>query len=620
VRCIRLGLFGVFFLALTNSAPAHADLITGLVAYYPFAGNANDATGHGHDGTVVGATLTTGHDGTSGHAYDFNGSNGKITIPNALPLNMSGPMSITAWVKLRSVTREVMIVGKSDYMVHTNYLVRIKPGGAVRWEYNWYSDVGSAPLVVDRWYHIAVTAESPSTNTARHIYIDGVPQAITAVGSPGSHGIVAEPVTIGWAGYGYEYFDGAIDDVCIYNRELSAAEVERLAVKGIPFLETSPKSLTFDAQLYQGNPPPQSLTISTGSQDSLIYAVTKDGSWLSIQPGGGGPIPPNATETIGVNTNGLSAGVYNGAVILSSPMAVNGQDSVGVVLSLHDPAVSLLGTRAIIQFATWPGEFGDSLRYTVGPGHEYYAYDDGDVFKIETVVEIGDDEIAARQNIWYTGYGGGTVYGQYIRIGGLRLAGCGVIGGVQVLGMEGASLTEFGPDYVILHVYGGCAGWGCSDWGPYFNSIRVRILATECGACCDLATGNCSTGAQSDCSAGSIWHGEWLNCDSASCQVAGSPPSAGGAPDMGFDAAPNPFVRSTVFWYQVSEPGPVHLEVFSLSGRLVRTLVDGEVGLGRHAMEWDGRDAAGRPVATGIYFARVAAPGTKYTRAIVRIK
>jgi len=44
--------------ALLLSHPSHADLTTGLVAYYPFNGNANDASGNGNNGTVNGATLT----------------------------------------------------------------------------------------------------------------------------------------------------------------------------------------------------------------------------------------------------------------------------------------------------------------------------------------------------------------------------------------------------------------------------------------------------------------------------------------------------------------------------------------------------------------------------------
>ena len=52
---------------------AFADLKDGLVAYYPFNGNANDESGNGNNGTVNGATLTTDRFGNTNKAYSFNG-------------------------------------------------------------------------------------------------------------------------------------------------------------------------------------------------------------------------------------------------------------------------------------------------------------------------------------------------------------------------------------------------------------------------------------------------------------------------------------------------------------------------------------------------------------------
>ena len=49
------------------------DLKKGLVAYYPFSGNANDKSGNGNNGTVYGASLTTDRNGELNRAYSFNG-------------------------------------------------------------------------------------------------------------------------------------------------------------------------------------------------------------------------------------------------------------------------------------------------------------------------------------------------------------------------------------------------------------------------------------------------------------------------------------------------------------------------------------------------------------------
>src|ERR1017187_5394463 len=57
-------------------------LTNGLVAYYPFNGNANDASGNGNNGTVYGATLTTDRFGISNSAYCFNGTSHYIEVPS----------------------------------------------------------------------------------------------------------------------------------------------------------------------------------------------------------------------------------------------------------------------------------------------------------------------------------------------------------------------------------------------------------------------------------------------------------------------------------------------------------------------------------------------------------
>ncbi len=69
---------------------------------------------------------------------------------------------------------------------------------------------------------------------------------------------------------------------------------------------------------------------------------------------------------------------------------------------------------------------------------------------------------------------------------------------------------------------------------------------------------------------------------------------------------PNPFNPITRIDYQVAEPGDrVILRIFDITGRLVRELVNGEKSSGRYTVEWDGRNQAGTPVATGIYLYRI---------------
>ncbi len=70
-------------------------------------------------------------------------------------------------------------------------------------------------------------------------------------------------------------------------------------------------------------------------------------------------------------------------------------------------------------------------------------------------------------------------------------------------------------------------------------------------------------------------------------------------------AMPNPFRAGTTLRFTLPRSGPVSLEVFDLHGRRVNRLVRGERGPGEHAVEWDGRDAAGNRLGAGLYLARL---------------
>jgi flagellar hook assembly protein FlgD len=72
---------------------------------------------------------------------------------------------------------------------------------------------------------------------------------------------------------------------------------------------------------------------------------------------------------------------------------------------------------------------------------------------------------------------------------------------------------------------------------------------------------------------------------------------------------PNPFHGVTRLSYQVRQAGPVRLDVFDVAGRLVVSLVDRVENAGPHEVVWDGRDAWGHSVGSGVYFARMAAAG-----------
>jgi hypothetical protein len=91
------------------------------------------------------------------------------------------------------------------------------------------------------------------------------------------------------------------------------------------------------------------------------------------------------------------------------------------------------------------------------------------------------------------------------------------------------------------------------------------------------------------------------------------------APPVGLSAAPTPFVRSVAIFYDLALPGNVSLGVFAADGRRVRELGAGRAGSGRHDVEWDGTDGAGRSVPPGVYFVRLSSStGEERTLRVVR--
>ena len=84
--------------------------------------------------------------------------------------------------------------------------------------------------------------------------------------------------------------------------------------------------------------------------------------------------------------------------------------------------------------------------------------------------------------------------------------------------------------------------------------------------------------------------------------------------------APNPFNSQTVLAYFLHAPSPARLEVFALTGQRVAILHQGPQQAGYHRLHWDGRDDAGRPVASGIYLYRLVTNEVVLTRKLLLLR
>jgi hypothetical protein len=207
--------------ATVNSLPR--SLQRGLVAYYPFNGNAKDESGNGHDGKVKGAVLAQESKKATHAGYLF--VEGHIDLPNALAQQFEGnsPISVSMWVRsspnLTEGNRSMFAIGVE---AHNRAFVMVMAKGRFLYSQWVDGDVRTDYVISDRkWYHCVATYDGSSCS----LYADG--QLLTQKKVDANR--ATESIMIGKSFVGQkELWKDQIDDVRIYNRALSAAEVKAI--------------------------------------------------------------------------------------------------------------------------------------------------------------------------------------------------------------------------------------------------------------------------------------------------------------------------------------------------------------------------------------------------------
>jgi hypothetical protein len=230
-------------------------LDSGLVAAYAFEGDAKDKTLNGNDGLVHGATLSTDRFGTPNAAYAFNGSSTYIEMARPLPDFTSGSFSV--WITapppgfVQAIFFEGDATGGFDFAAHFNSISVNEPP-ALLYPTKDNSGVGYAFGTRDtsRWFHIAGVAGA--VRKQKELWVDGVLVAsgsFSGSANTGHH----HKLQVGRSADGNQvgaYFKGKIDDLRIYNRALTAAEIIALnASLSIRSASTTGVNLLFNAAL-----------------------------------------------------------------------------------------------------------------------------------------------------------------------------------------------------------------------------------------------------------------------------------------------------------------------------------------------------------------------------------
>ena len=250
---------------------------------------ADDTTGRAQDGTVDGAAWIGGIDG---NALDFDGSDDGVLVGSSAAITGSGDFSLAAWVKVNPGSPLGTVIqqrepGASGHL--GEYMLNVNADGTVNFfVYNnnaYQFDLTTAATLNDgQWHHLAAIR----SGTTGRIYIDGIE---SASGSGTIQPLLARAVAIGYDHRdNNKHYDGSIDDVRIYERALSAAEIDTLhdvlVPNRSPAFAADPftKAGATEDLAYGGSLAADAADPDFG--DTLVFTKQGGPSWLSVAADG----------------------------------------------------------------------------------------------------------------------------------------------------------------------------------------------------------------------------------------------------------------------------------------------------------------------------------------------
>jgi trimeric autotransporter adhesin len=233
-------IFMVMFCLVTIHNPIFSQAPTnGLVAYYPFTGNANDASGNGRHGVPSGGiALTTDRYGNGGQAYLFNGSNAGIAVNSWNTITGNAPRTMSIWFKTTnpSVSQQMLSWGTNSASSSCYMGSGIYSGIKFLGFFGFANDlalVDALQFYDNRWHLMTFTFDG---NTMT-LFFDGV-VFMSRTGATLNTG--SSRLTIGFHYTNVDYFNGSLDDIRIYDRALNMFEVRQM------YLGEAPTSTTTD--------------------------------------------------------------------------------------------------------------------------------------------------------------------------------------------------------------------------------------------------------------------------------------------------------------------------------------------------------------------------------------
>jgi hypothetical protein len=253
------------------SGVAFAGLADGLIAYWPFNGNANDVSGNKNHGSVFEATLCESRFGSPDSAYCFDGINDQIDIGNNV--KPSFPVTVSSWIKVNELHSGVVFrndrvdsssyrYGLGLYVIDSGQIMSIVfQGFSAPWN-RVNKKSNDSVIETGRWHHFAVILLAYDD---MHLFFDGVEIDGYYEGTGSSMQYSDGNGAIGKETPNQYSFNGGIDDTRVYNRALSDEEIVEL-------FEFGPRWPELYTQLFDA---PSDITLMRQYRDKVLSRTKK---------------------------------------------------------------------------------------------------------------------------------------------------------------------------------------------------------------------------------------------------------------------------------------------------------------------------------------------------------
>jgi len=268
-------------IAMAISGTANADLNDGLVAYYPFNGNAHDESGNGNDGTEHGSIQYV--DGVIGKAISFD-ENNFIQIADSASLDTDNSMTLSLWFNpLDFASEGSKLIGKwysspwsggGETRGEGDWVLNVTPSGKIVFSIANYPQYGGRAegrdivdsadkltVTIGSWVNVITTFQSGSLK----LYVNGelIQQKDSHLQSISATEYAQDDIFIGshWNGHQPYKYQGLMDDVRIYNRALSKSEIGELYQLGSEPTKTYEDGLNEGIAKCQNDPASCGITV-----------------------------------------------------------------------------------------------------------------------------------------------------------------------------------------------------------------------------------------------------------------------------------------------------------------------------------------------------------------------